>query len=172
MRFSITAALAVCLLTGTASAQSKTVSQTETAIKGNGRYGAAGCGLGSMVFGSQPGGVQILAATTNNLFLPWQTFGITTGTSNCGPGLLAMGTKNFVDANREAVAKDISRGQGESIGALTWMNGCKDSSQVGGALQRNFGKIFPSATTSNDDVANAILDVLRTDKDLGCGQQS
>ncbi len=169
MRIPITVALAVFLLSGTAVAQSKTVRDTHAAIKGTGHYGTAGCGLGSMAFGDQQGAIQIFAATTNGLF-GTQTFGITTGTSNCGPGLVAQGTKNFVDANREAVAKDISRGEGESIGALTWMNACKDSAQVGASLQRSFGRIFPSEAATNDEVANAILEILRTEKDLGCGQ--
>ena len=43
-------------------------------------YGAAGCGLGSMVFGSKPGAEQVVAATTNGTFGS-QTFGITFGTS-------------------------------------------------------------------------------------------
>ncbi|HAS17244.1 MAG TPA: hypothetical protein DCR39_04980 [Nitrospiraceae bacterium] len=28
-------------------------------------YGAAGCGLGSMIFGNETGGIQVIAATTN-----------------------------------------------------------------------------------------------------------
>src|SRR5690348_10000976 len=45
-------------------------------------YGVAGCGFGSMLFGKQPGFIQVLAATTNGTFGS-QTFGISTGTSNC-----------------------------------------------------------------------------------------
>jgi hypothetical protein len=136
-------------------------------LKGTGSYGTAGCGLGSLVFGNQAGGVQILAATTNGTFAS-QTFGITTGTSNCGAGLIAQGTKNFVEANRETLAKDMSRGQGETIGALTVMAGCSDSRQVGAALQSNFDKIFPSAQATSDDVAKALLETLKADKALGC----
>ncbi len=138
-------------------------------IKGSGAYGTAGCGLGSLAFGNQPGAIQILAATTNGLF-GTQTFGITTGTSNCGSGVMSSGTMKFVEANREVLAKDISRGEGEAIGALTWMNGCRDSTQVGATLQRNFGRIFPSDAASNAEVADAILEVLRTEKDLGCAE--
>ncbi len=29
-------------------------------------YGEAGCGLGSLIFGTQPGPIQVLAATTNS----------------------------------------------------------------------------------------------------------
>ena len=50
-----------------------------------------------------------------------------------------MGTKNFVEANREALAKDISRGEGEAIGALTVINALRRTRhKVGAALQKNF----------------------------------
>ena len=138
-------------------------------IKGAGQYGAAGCGLGSLVFGNQPGGVQILAATTNGTFGS-QTFGITTGTSNCGPGMFAMGTKNFVEANREVVAKDISRGTGEAIGALAVINACTDSAKVGAALQKNFSSIFPTENVTSEQVTDAIIQTLHSDDSLGCGR--
>lgn len=153
-------AVAALLLAGPAFAQG---------LKGTGAYGAAGCGLGSLVFGNQPGAVQVLAATTNGTFGS-QTFGITSGTSNCGPGMFAMGTKNFVEANREALAKDISRGEGEAIGALTAINACEDSRAVGAALQRNFGAIFPSESASADEVTSAILETLQADPSLGCAK--
>jgi hypothetical protein len=169
MRFPVAVALTSLLFASPALAQSKAVSDVEKGLKGSGGYGLAGCGLGSMAFGAQPGGVQIFAATTNNLF-GTQTFGITSGTSNCGPGLFAQGTRNFVDGNREVLAKDISRGQGESIGALTWINGCADSQAVGSALQARFGTIFPSESASNEDVTNAILETLHADPALGCAK--
>jgi len=151
--------LAVLIASGPAFAQS--------GLKGTGVYGTAGCGLGSLVFGNQRGAVQVLAATTNGTFGS-QTFGITTGTSNCGPGMLAMGTKNFVEANREVLAKDISRGQGEAIGALTVINACQDSEKVGAALQRNFAAIFPSEKATSDEITQGILQTLHADPALGC----
>ena len=138
-------------------------------IKGSGTYGTAGCGLGSLAFGNQAGAIQILASTTNSLFGN-QTFGITTGTSNCGPGLVAQGTKNFVEANREVLAKDISRGEGEAIGALTLINQCQDSHAVGAALQKSFATIFPSENATSDEVTEAILRTLHADESLGCAK--
>ena len=161
MRF----AIALALLLSAAPA----FADTESAIKGSGVYGTAGCGLGSLAFGNQKGPVQILAATTNSLF-GTQTFGMTTGTSNCGPSVFAMGTQNFVDANREAVAKDISRGQGEAIGALAVINACADSHKVGAALQKSFSAIFPSESATNEEVTKAILETLHRDPALGCGR--
>ncbi len=134
-----------------------------------GKYGTAGCGLGSLAFQNQPGGVQILAATTNGTSAN-QTFGITSGTSNCEPGLLAQGTKNFVDANREVLAKDAARGEGEAIGALAVLNQCKDMKAVGAALQRDYATIFPSENTTNEAVTDALLKTLHSDPSLGCGQ--
>ncbi len=138
-------------------------------LKGSGSYGTAGCGLGSLVFGNQAGAVQILAATTNGTFGS-QTFGITTGTSNCGAGLVAQGTKNFVEANREVLAKDISRGEGEAIGALTVINQCQDSQAVGAALQKRFATIFPTESATSDEVTEAILQTLHADQSLGCAK--
>jgi len=142
---------------------------TRAAIKGRGAYGAAGCGLGSMVFNDQPGAVQVLAATTNNIVFP-QTFAITTGTSNCQPGLVAEGTRNLVETNRVALAKDAARGQGETIGALTVINRCEDSQKVGAALQAEFKTIFASEQATTDEVTAAILHALHADPSLGCGR--
>lgn len=149
-------------------AQSRTEQDLRRGLKGSGGYGAAGCGLGSMAFGNQPGALQILAATTNGIFGN-QTFGITFGTSNCGPSLFAQGTRNFVEANREALAKDIARGGGEAIGALTVINRCADSHAVGAALQARFGVIYPTAQATDEQVTDAILKTLHADAALGCG---
>jgi hypothetical protein len=154
------AAAAVLLLATTAAAQG---------VKGTGTYGTAGCGLGSLVFGDQPGGIQVLAATTNGTFGS-QTFGITTGTSNCQPGLFASGTKSFVEANREALAKDAARGEGEAIGAIAVINQCRDIRAVGAAVQREFSAIFPSEQATTDEVTEAILRTLHSDPALGCGR--
>ena len=162
-------AVAAVLLAPSALAQSKTQDNLEKGLKGTGKYGTAGCGLGSMAFGNQPGAIQILAATTNGI-VGNQTFGISTGTSNCGPGLLAQGTRNFVEANREVLAKDVARGQGEAIGALTLINQCADSRAVGTALQARFGAIFPSEQATDEHVTSAILETLRADPALGCAK--
>ena len=75
-------------------------------------YGMAGCGLGSMVFGDKPGLIQVIAATVNSTAAS-QTFGISSGTSNCEDraGTAAF----FIDANRVVLASDMARGSGETI---------------------------------------------------------
>src|SRR5580704_4364926 len=92
-------------------------------VGGRQRYGAAGCGLGSVII-HNGGFVQIFAATTNGTFAT-QTFGITSGTSNCDDvGGWAESTRVFVQANRVALTKDISRGKGETITDLAALAGC------------------------------------------------
>ncbi len=166
----ILAVIVSLLAASSALAQSKTEEDLKKGIQGEaGRYGTAGCGLGAMAFKDQPGGIQIIAVILNGICAN-QSFGITFGTSNCGPSLFAQGTKNFVEANREVVAKDIARGEGEAIGALTVINACADSRAVGAALQKRFGAIFPSADATDAAVTDAILETLRRDPALACGK--
>ncbi len=138
-------------------------------IHGTGRYGTAGCGLGSLAFGDQKGAIQILAATTNGLF-GTQTFGITSGTSNCGESAVGTaGTKTFIEGNREALAKDAARGSGETIDTLTVLAGCKDSKAVGAALQKHFVELFPGEKAPPEKVSEAVMGALRADSSLACG---
>jgi len=54
-------------------------------------------------------------------------------------------TKSFIQTNRQALAKDISRGGGETIKNLATLSGCTDAGAVGTSLQKNFSTIFPAA---------------------------
>lgn len=108
-------------------------------LKGTGVYGAAGCGLGSMVFGNEEGAMQVIAATLNGTGV--QTFGITSGTSNCGKGLLAKAEVNsFIQSNSIALENDIARGQGETLSTLNNMLGC--DAKFSNTLQKNYKKIY------------------------------
>ncbi len=132
------------------------------------QYGTAGCGLGSLLFGNKPGIVQIFAATTNGISAN-QTFAITTGTSNCSDTSGGSASaKVFIQANREALTKDIARGQGETLRNLATLAGCGNAAGVGTTLQKNFSSIFPAASTTTDQVSDSILSTLKSDKTLAC----
>jgi hypothetical protein len=134
-------------------------------------YGPAGCGLGAMLIGSKPGIVQIFAATTNGIFGN-QTFGITSGTLGCGsspaPGVASA--KSYVETNRQSFAKDVARGQGETIANLSQLAGCADSSAVAAKLQANFKTVFPTANTSDTQVSAATVNLLKSDTALRCSK--
>jgi hypothetical protein len=132
------------------------------------KYGTAGCGLGSMILGDKPGIMQIFAATTNGTSGN-QTFGITSGTSNCDSGSKSSeSTKAFVEANRTALAKEAARGRGETIASLTELAGCSNSAAVGAKLQKSFKSVFPSAKATDTQVSSAVVDLLKSDTSLSC----
>lgn len=120
-------------------------------LKGNGVYGTAGCGLGSMVFGNEQGPVQVLAATLNGTGV--QTFGITSGTSNCGKGLFAKAEINsFIESNSVALENDIARGQGETLSTLNDILGC--GAEFNSTLQQNFKNIYAPEVNSSEAIVS------------------
>jgi hypothetical protein len=108
-------------------------------------YGAAGCGLGSLVF-QENNPTQILAATTNGTFGS-QTFGMTFGTSNCNnEGLvkLSMARESFIEANYKDLSRDAAKGSGEYVNSLAKLYGYTPETAVKFAqlLQKNHTVIF------------------------------
>jgi hypothetical protein len=134
---------------------------------GSAKYGPAGCGLGSLIFSPDSGWTQIFAATTNGTSAN-QTFGITSGTSNCDTGPSKESAKNFVQANRSQLAKDISRGKGATLSSLSELAGCSDSKAVGLKLRKNFKVIFPNAQVESETVSESVVNVLKSDSSLSC----
>ena len=131
-------------------------------------YGLAGCGLGSLLFGPEPGMIQVLAATTNGTF-GTQTFGISSGTSNCTETKAgAASTAAFIQANRETVSKEIARGSGETIASITSLAGCADAAAVGSTLQQSFQTIFPNEQVTDIAVSTSIVETLQAHPELAC----
>ncbi|MEC7278063.1 MAG: DUF3015 family protein [Bdellovibrionota bacterium] len=113
-------------------------------------HGPAGCGLGAMLLKGKDGLVMnVLAATTNGTSGN-QTFGMSTGTLGCEDANKAkVSGPAFIQNNREKLANDVARGQGETLSAYLKLI---DASQTEASeLQKNFASIF---ATEND--ANAI----------------
>jgi hypothetical protein len=134
-----------------------------------GYYGMAGCGLGSVLFGeTESRGGQILAATTNGLYSN-NTFGVSSGTSNCVPdqassAAVKKNMKLFVSANREALANDIVKSNGETIVTLGNIMGCSDTNYLGSKLQSRYENIFNSKKDSK--VASNVYKTVSSDRYL------
>jgi hypothetical protein len=147
--------------------------KAEAQPRGN-QYSMAGCGLGALVFGNDEDRVkQILASTTNGTFGN-QTFAITTGTLGCNPGGGPTGRSAslFIDVNREAFAKDASRGGGETIEHLTAIMGCPDATAVGATLQKNFKAVFTSHDLTSDQITDNLFQVIKQDAALASSCRS
>ena len=110
-----------------------------------------GCGLGTMLFKNNADNsviLQTFQATTNGIYGN-QTFGITTGTSEC------QQPKNFVSnqqlnefmvANMDNLARDIAQGRGETLDAFAELLGvpAEKRPEFYSQLQSGFSRIFTS----------------------------
>ena len=130
-------------------------------------YGTAGCGLGSIVFGDKPGMVQVLAATTNGT-RGSQTFGITSGTSNCtADGIIKaeVEQKIYAHSNFESLKQDMARGQGEALTSLAYLMGCSADSVTAfsTATQQKYSQIISG---DSDYMLQQVRGVIASDKKL------
>lgn len=132
-------------------------------------YGVSGCGLGSLVFKDEKGPVQILAATTNGTFGS-QTFGITTGTSNCNDGANLI--KAYIETNHEAIKTAAARGQGEALVGLAKVYNCNNQEAFSSALRANYKNVFNSNNAAQTQTG--IESVIRINPELNasCGNLS
>ncbi len=137
-------------------------SSVQEATSGQG-YGVAGCGLGSLVLGPQPGMIQIVSATLNATGM--QSVGITIGTSNCDIPEMGHQASVFIEVNREALAKDAARGQGETVAGLAAIFNCSNSSDFGQGLREDYSRIF-DAGKSSYDVTREILSTINNHQNL------
>jgi hypothetical protein len=122
-----------------------------------------GCGLGTMLFQNNADNSSLLQAfqATTNGTSGNQTFGVTSGTSECQQPTKFVSNERlneFVVANMDNLAKDIAMGRGETLDAFA------DLMQVPAEkrpefyqkLQASFSKIF---TSENVVLANVVDNV-------------
>ncbi|EQA37840.1 PF11220 family protein [Leptospira inadai serovar Lyme str. 10] len=113
-------------------------------------YGMAGCGLGSLVIKSNDIS-QIFAATLNATGI--QTFGITSGTSNCSSDGIVLKEKAqelFVTVNYESLEQEMALGKGEKLNTFAQLLGCTSdisSAQFGKMAKDKYSSLIHSDTT-------------------------
>jgi hypothetical protein len=124
-----------------------------------------GCGLGTELFqnnADQSVVLQAFQATTNGSF-GTQTFGITSGTSQCKEPAKFVSNERlneFVLANMDNLAKDIAMGHGETLDAFADLMQvpAEKRPEFNKKLQSSFAKIF----TSEDVVLANVVDNVAT----------
>jgi hypothetical protein len=137
-------------------------------------YGDAGCGLGSMIFAqkNEPTS-QVLAATTNGTSGN-QTFGISSGTSNCtdsGHVKEAMQVPMYIEINKLSLAKDAARGQGDTVSGLAQLLGC-NAKNLGPAMQSHYKQIFVDTNMQPAAIEAGIHHIMTTNKAHACGMNN
>lgn len=133
-------------------------------------YGTAGCGLGSMAFGSQPGMIQVLAATTNGTFAS-QTFGITSGTSNCGANGVIKSQREqaaFAEVNFQDLKRNMAAGGGEFLTSFATLLGCEDSAKptLAKMTQSKYEVILPTTQSGPMDLLSGVKTQIKSDPAL------
>jgi hypothetical protein len=132
------------------------------------RYGMAGCGLGALAFEGQNDKVsQVLAATTNGTF-GTQTFGITSGTSECttdGVIRSERAQEAFAEANFESLTREMAQGEGEHLRAFASLMGCSETSfsDFGRLTQRQYTRIVPHDAMSPVELIDAVQRTISAD---------
>jgi len=125
-----------------------------------------GCGLGTVLWKNRADGSilsQALQATTNS-FLGNQTFGITSGTLECGEPAKAVKNEqlnHFVKANMDNLAKDIAQGRGETLDTFAELLNVpvEQRPTFAAKLQGNFDKVFTSEQVVLADVIDNAVTV-------------
>jgi hypothetical protein len=141
---------------------------------GGGWYGMAGCGLGSLVFGPvDTPFAQILAATTNATFAT-QTFGITSGTSNCVSGGVVRAEREqaaFAEVNFQDLKRDMAAGGGPFFDSFATLLGCRSTAKptLGKKIQARYESILPSDTTSPMELIANVKAEIASDPSLAAG---
>lgn len=121
-----------------------------------------GCGLGSIAWEGQNGLMsQTMAATTNGTFGN-QTFGITSGTSNCEQYkefTYSPKVNTFVAENMDNLATDIARGQGEYVNTLALLMEVPSAKRASfrSQLQAHFSDIYTSDKVTHSEVVKNIM---------------
>jgi hypothetical protein len=125
-----------------------------------------GCGLGTVIFKdvqNQSTLVQVVAATTNGTFGN-QTFGISSGTSECTQPKNVVRNERlneFVQANMDELARDISAGKGETLSTVAELMGVPVAQRdaFNRNLQAHFQQIFPAPGVEFAHVVDTIVTV-------------
>jgi Protein of unknown function (DUF3015) len=124
-----------------------------------------GCGLGTMLFKNAADNsslLQAFQATTNGIC--FQTFAITTGTSDCQQPKSFVSNEQvneFVVANMDNLARDIAQGRGETLDAFAELMGVPTEQRPAfyHQLQGSFARIFTSPNVQMASVMDNISTV-------------
>ncbi|TGK31504.1 DUF3015 domain-containing protein [Leptospira gomenensis] len=114
-------------------------------------YGAAGCGLGSVVITENKVVHQVIAATVNG-FSANQLFGITTGTLNCktdGVTHKEREAEIFVHLNYNSLILESAQGSGERLDTFARLMNCSEPKRFADFAQKNHANLFSSEDPSD-----------------------
>jgi len=129
--------------------------------------GGTGCGLGTLWFDGNTGVAAHSIAMTTNGSLFNNTFGMSSGTLGCDSSqpIRYHGERVYIGANMTKLAEDMSRGQGETLAGLSEVMGIaqEDKPAFYALTQKHFDRIYANESVTSDQVADALVQVLKSD---------
>ena len=130
-----------------------------------------GCGLGTQLWEGEEGLVfKVIGATTNGTFGN-QTFGITTGTLGCKQsGVITADARvqMFARANIDALARDMARGNGETLDSFAHLMSIPDQDKAHffRFTQAHFADIFAGENVTAGDMIGSLNSLMKQDATL------
>lgn len=128
-----------------------------------------GCGLGKIVWADSSNadsvGGQLFISTTNNTILPWQAFGITSGTLGCknnGKVWAERKVNAFASINFEPLSQEMAQGGGEYLASLATLMGVPEAHQAEffALAQEQYASLIQSEGTSPDAMVKALREAM------------
>jgi len=116
-----------------------------------------GCGLGNTVITKPDSAIMYSLQNTTNQSAS-QSIAITLGTSGCKKTKFVMNERaqEFVASNMDQLAKEMAKGQGETIDTLAELLNIEDKATFAASLQQNYNSIYTSQKVEMNDVLDNI----------------
>lgn len=128
------------------------------------KYGMSGCGLQSLIFEDDNAKWKQIVGSIINLYtFPVQSWGIILGTSGCKTEGKGDKASLFLTVNKDRLAKEVARGDSESVAALSTLVGCKDVGALQNVLQRNYDSVFNDSSMTGSQVRDEIKRAIQSD---------
>ena len=94
---------------------------------------------------------------------------MTLGTSGCAKHSIVYNEKqgiHFVESNRNELAVEMAKGQGEFVAGLAEVFGCQNAKAFGSMVQNKYESVLPNANVSGVELFNNLRNEIKNDSAL------
>lgn len=128
---------------------------------------SSGCGMGWQVAKDNSLVSSFTRSVVNATFS--NTIAMTLGTSGCGKHSIVyneMKGIHFVESNKNELAIDMAKGNGEYVTGLAQVFGCQNTKAFGSMVQNKYESVLPSENISGVELYNNVKNEIRKDSTL------
>ncbi len=128
---------------------------------------SSGCGMGWQVAKDNSLVSSFTRGVINGTFS--NTIAMTLGTSGCAKHSIVyneMKGIHFVESNKNELAIDMAKGNGEYVTGLAQVFGCQNTKAFGSMVQNKYESVLPSENISGVELYNNVKNEIRKDSTL------